>query len=175
MVKIRDFREGDLAPVLAVQAQCPNAAQWQAEEYQRLLYEPTSLLLVAEFEVARAGAPGSGENAKPELTGAAVSGSVAGFAAFRQVLDEAELRNLAVAPPWQRRGIGRLLLEAGQRRLLRAAVKQVYLEVRASNNPALSLYRSVGYNTTAVRKGYYREPEEDAHILSLTLPTYPLS
>jgi [ribosomal protein S18]-alanine N-acetyltransferase len=173
MVKIRDFREGDLPEVLAVQAQCPSAAQWRAEEYQRLVHEPASLLLVAKIEAAQAGLPGSGENAKQELTGAAVPGTIAGFAAFHQVLDEAELRNLAVAPAWQRRGIGRLLLETGQRRMLRAGVKQVYLEVRASNNSALSLYRSVGYQTAATRKGYYQEPEEDAEILSLVLPTDP--
>jgi ribosomal-protein-alanine N-acetyltransferase len=47
----------------------------------------------------------------------------------------------------------------------------VFLEVRASNKPALSLYCSVGFALHSLRKGYYRDPDEDAYVLALEL--YP--
>ena len=170
-MKIRDFSEGDLAAVLTIQAQCGQAAQWRAKDYTRLVADPSGLVLVAELDtVSEAGSSDDG-SVERETTAVALSNSVAGFVAFHRTSDEAELRNLAVAPERQRRGIGRLLLRVGQQRLLEAGVKEVYLEVRPSNAPALSLYTSTGYTIASVRKGYYRNPDEDAQILSLTLST----
>ena len=39
------------------------------------------------------------------------------------------------------------------------------LEVRASNEPAKSLYGSMGFESVGIRKNYYRNPREDALIL----------
>jgi len=61
------------------------------------------------------------------------------------------------------------LLDEAHERLLRAGVKRVYLEVRASNNPAISLYTSMEYSIFSTRKEYYRDPPEDAYIWSLDL------
>ena len=169
VMKIRDFSEGDLAAVLTIQAQCRQAAQWRAKDYTRLVEDPSGLVLVAELDTvseARSSDVGSVERV---AAGVALSSMVAGFVAFHRTSEEAELRNLAVAPERQRCGIGRLLLQVGQQRLLEAGVKEVYLEVRPSNAPALSLYMSVGYKVDSVRKGYYRNPDENAQTLSLTL------
>ena len=92
-----------------------------------------------------------------------------GFAAFHRVLDEAELRNIAVDPAHQRRGLGRALLEEAKRRLLAEGVKQIYLEVRASNHPALNLYLSLGFGALTRRRHYYQNPDEDALVLGLEL------
>ena len=80
---------------------------------------------------------------------------------------EAQLLNLCVAPPSQSRGVGRLLLK----RLLRiAAERQVdtlFLEVRSSNQAAIKLYQSEGFNEIGLRRGYYpvsRQRREDAVI-----------
>jgi ribosomal-protein-alanine N-acetyltransferase len=63
------------------------------------------------------------------------------------------------------------LLEDARDRLLKVGAKRVFLEVRASNKPALSLYYSVGFALHSLRKGYYRDPDEDAYVLALEL--YP--
>ncbi len=170
-MKIRDFSEGDLAAVLAIQAQCSQAAQWRAKDYTRLAADPSGLVLVAELETVSEVRPLDGGVVERGTAAVALSNSVAGFVAFHRTGDEAELRNLAVAPQRRRRGMGRLLLQAGQQRLLEAGIKEVYLEVRPSNAPALSLYTSIGYKLDSVRKGYYWNPDEDAQTLSLTLST----
>lgn len=169
MVKIRDLRETDLPEVLGVQTECPQAAQWRAEDYARLVADQASLALVAALDTAPAVTSPNEDGVKRLSSFRAMPASVAGFVVFHRMADEAELRNLAVAPPYQRRGIGRLLLEAGQQRLREVGVRQIYLEVRTSNNPALSLYSSLGYRVIFARKEYYREPDEDAQVLSKAL------
>ena len=146
-MNIRDFAEEDLPSVMAIQGECPQAAQWLAADYTDT---PGPLLLVAEVEVGAAS-------------------KVAGFAAFHQVLDEAELRNLAVAPEYRRRGVARALIDAACHRLQQAGTKRVFLEVRASNQPALALYYSLGFALHSRRKNYYRDPDEDAYVLCLEL------
>jgi len=99
---------------------------------------------------------------------------VVGFAAFHRVADEAELRNLAVSSEYQRRGVARALLEEGVRRLRQLGTGRVFLEVRASNGPALSLYATVGFKLLTTRKGYYQDPDEDAWVMALDLgPVLP--
>ncbi len=43
------------------------------------------------------------------------------------------------------------------------------LEVRASNAPAIALYRQLGYREVAVRPRYYAEENEDAIVMELAL------
>jgi ribosomal-protein-alanine N-acetyltransferase len=93
--------------------------------------------------------------------------TIVGFAAFHRVMDEAELRNMAVVPAYQRQGVGRELLAEGRRRLLEQGVRQIYLEVRASNEPALRLYYSAGFGLHSRRRDYYINPREDGLVLSL--------
>jgi len=65
--------------------------------------------------------------------------------------------------------VGRELLAEGQKRLLELGVKQIFLEVRVSNIPALRLYDSVGFRVHSRRKDYYSDPPEDGLVLSLAL------
>ncbi len=145
---IRIFTPDDLEGLLAVQKEATGAAQWGAADYARLAASPGGLILVAE-----AGG-GSG---------------IVGFAAMAQMADEAELRNIAVRPLYQRQGVGRRLLEQAHERLLEAGVNRLYLEVRPSNRAAVELYRSLGYSVRAERRKYYQDPPEDALVLGLEL------
>jgi len=125
---------------------------WTEADYLRLAEEPGGLILVAELETME------GSN-------------VLGFAAYRRVIDEAELLNLAVHPEHQQQGVGRALLDEGSKRLLRMGAKRILLEVRASNKPAQKLYFSMGFAIRSLRKDYYRDPQDDALVLSMEL--YP--
>lgn len=89
------------------------------------------------------------------------------YAGLKMVLDEGDITNVCVDPA--RRGLGlatclmkELLDLAGQR-----GVHRIYLEVRASNHPALALYQGVGFRKIGIRKDYYEKPREDALILCL--------
>jgi ribosomal-protein-alanine N-acetyltransferase len=97
--------------------------------------------------------------------------------AYRVVADEMHILDLAVAPDWRRRGLARFLLRTAIRRAVRAGARRALLEVRAGNREAALLYLSLGFERRAVRRGYYREPTEDAILLEregLAEPGRPL-
>ncbi|NNE44396.1 MAG: ribosomal protein S18-alanine N-acetyltransferase [Gemmatimonadetes bacterium] len=85
------------------------------------------------------------------------------------IVDELHIGNIAVRPDLQGRGIAAQLMEhiieEGRRRALSFAT----LEVRPSNAPAVALYDRFGFKKIAVRKNYYRDNQEDAHVLALAL------
>jgi ribosomal-protein-alanine N-acetyltransferase len=85
-----------------------------------------------------------------------------GFCAWRQTGDEeAELLNLAVDPAARRQGVAGALLEA----LRESATGDIFLEVAEPNEPALRLYRKFGWETVAIRKGYYAQGQIAAVVM----------
>ena len=98
-------------------------------------------------------------------------GKMAAFAITQVVLDEATLFNIAVDPAYQRRGLGRELLEHLIETLETRGVLTLWLEVRASNHAAIALYESLGFNEATIRRNYYptAEGREDAIIMALPI------
>lgn len=101
----------------------------------------------------------------------AVDGEMAAFAITQIVLDEATLFNIAVDPAYQRRGLGRALLETIIDEVEKRGVATLWLEVRASNAAAITLYESLGFNEATVRRNYYptADGHEDAIVMALPL------
>lgn len=97
-------------------------------------------------------------------------GVVAGYIVARLVADEGEILNLAVAAPYQRRGVGRDLVRAVLGRLGAGGARSVYLEVRESNAGARRLYEGLGFRVVGKRNGYYRRPTEAALLLRAAIP-----
>lgn len=81
------------------------------------------------------------------------------------VVDQGEILSLATLPSHRRRGLGWKLVTATLEAMAGRGVTSVWLEVRASNQPAQALYREAGFVASGVRKGYYRHPVEDALVL----------
>jgi len=88
-------------------------------------------------------------------------GRTVGFIAYRQVGGECEILNLAVSPEARRAGIGRRLVE----QVLLDTSGPVFLEVRASNHPARSLYEALGFKPVGLRPEYYHDPPEDGIVM----------
>jgi ribosomal-protein-alanine N-acetyltransferase len=82
------------------------------------------------------------------------SDGAVGFSLFRTVADESELLLLAVAPTHHRRGVGQRLLGAFLEQARNDGVTRVHLEVR-DGNPAVSMYRNVGFSPVGRRRNYY--------------------
>lgn len=99
-----------------------------------------------------------------------VDGKMAAFAITQVVLDEASLFNIAVDPAFQRRGLGRQLLQHLIDELIKRDVLTLWLEVRASNQPAIALYGQLGFNQVSRRPNYYptASGREDAILMALT-------
>jgi ribosomal protein S18 acetylase RimI-like enzyme len=73
---------------------------------------------------------------------------------------EAELVRIAVAPEARGHGFGRTLLELCQAALAAEGIRELHLEVRASNAAAQALYRRCGWREVGRRPGYYRDGED---------------
>ena len=81
----------------------------------------------------------------------------AGFACFQHFLDECHILNVAVLPEHRKQGIGRLLINWILTRLKEA--RDFFLEVRESNQAAISLYEKMGFTRIGKREKYYRDGE----------------
>lgn len=68
---------------------------------------------------------------------------------------EAQLLNLSVVPDARRQGLGRTLLRQFVEDASRLGAEQMFLEVRVSNAPAITLYESAGFVSIARRAAYY--------------------
>jgi len=96
----------------------------------------------------------------------AVAGhEVVGYIVSRQVGEEAEILNLAVAFDFRRQQLASTLLGHAVSVLERSGVIGIFLEVRSSNLEAKALYRKQGFALVGMRRRYYRKPMEDALVL----------
>lgn len=151
-IAIISMTEHDLLEVVEMEENS-GLSRWGWEAYYAELQGSNrELMFVAR--VAK-GKPGRGS---PRL---------AGYIVARLGANELHINNVAVRESYRRRGIGRALLDkiltAGKRSGSRAA----YLELRAGNSVALSLYQKCGFQVTARRGRYYSDPVEDALVMMM--------
>jgi len=132
--------------ILAIQAACPEIAQWTKRDYDR---------------VAAGEMPGwVAEEPKETM----------GFLVARLAGSEIEILNLAVRPEARRRGIGTSLVEAALAWGRESRAESAILEVRESNLAALRFYERHNFQVTGRRPRYYASPIEDALLLTAPLP-----
>ncbi|WP_096702701.1 GNAT family N-acetyltransferase [Magnetospirillum sp. 15-1] len=116
--------------------------------------EPWSPTSMAEV-LALAGAEGLIAVDGGSLVPAAEPPGPAGLVLWRRIFDEAEILTIAVLPPWRRRKVGLRLLEAAMDSAAKGGALTMFLEAAADNHAAIALYRSKGFETVGLRKGYY--------------------
>ena len=90
---------------------------------------------------------------------ARVDGKIVGYCGFWRVSGEAQVTNIAVLPEYRRQKIASALAE----KMLEICKDdgQIVLEVRESNEIAISFYEKLGFCKVGIRKRFYREPDED--------------
>ena len=93
------------------------------------------------------------------------SGLVCGFVCGRSCAGEAELLKIAVGREYRRQGIAAQLVAYTLRYLAEQGVDRCFLELRAANLPALSLYERFSFCRLGLRKNYYASPLEDAILM----------
>ncbi|HKO03502.1 MAG TPA: ribosomal protein S18-alanine N-acetyltransferase [Candidatus Acidoferrales bacterium] len=144
---IRRMEERDLDSVEAIEtAARPWAAHWTREAY----FAPADMAMCAWV--------------------ADHAGEIAGFVLARYAGGEMEILNLAVARDARRKGTGRALVRAAINQGAARGAARAFLEVRESNAAALAFYASLGFAPAGRRSGYYRDPVEDALLLTVPLP-----
>ena len=93
------------------------------------------------------------------------SPSIIGYLCFWLVRDECQILNLAIHPSYRRRGIASQLIHHLLKFCEHKKITHCYLEVRASNQLAISLYHKCGFKNFGIRKNYYPDTGEDALIM----------
>jgi [ribosomal protein S18]-alanine N-acetyltransferase len=139
---IRRMRASDKEAVAKLFAEAAEAAHWSAQDLSQL--EATGARVWVDVEESQ----------------------LAGAVASREAAGEAEILNLAVGADWRRRGIGRGLMGAALAEAISRGAGRAFLEVRESNAGARAFYSRLGFAEQGRRRNYYRDPAEDALLLS---------
>ena len=95
--------------------------------------------------------------------------NIAGYGILRLLGPEAEIENICVSTDLRKKGIGECLMRHMIDTARANLASTIYLEVRAQNEAAKALYRKMGFENSYIRKGYYRDPMDDAIIMTLKL------
>lgn len=135
------MQETHIAQIAALEKRC-FSDPWSETSVRSELSNPLSYWLVAQED-----------------------GKLIGYVGSQSVPPEADVMNLAVAPEWRNKGIGRALMTALIAQLHSRGITALFLEVRVGNLPAQSLYQSLGFVEAGRRPKYYVNPTEDALIL----------
>lgn len=94
----------------------------------------------------------------------AVSDDVTGYIGVQEICGEAYITNIAVFGEHRKQGIGRSLLKKAVDGAKSRNCEFITLEVRESNESAISLYKSEGFEVAGVRKNFYTDPTENGII-----------
>lgn len=136
----------DIARLLVIANEAATSAFWSEEKYLQRIAGDSGVVLVWQD-----------------------SDGITGFLVAHVVAGECEIENIAVTSNHRREGHGRRLVEAAISAAKERACQSVWLEVRESNRAARQLYKSLGFGQAGRRRRYYRDPEEDALVLKLSL------
>ena len=94
------------------------------------------------------------------------NGQIVGYCSLAINGDFADILNIGVHPDERKKGHGTVLMKHMISKAWQQGVDNITLEVRVSNQPAISLYTSLGFKQAAKRKQYYQDGE-DAYLMIL--------
>ena len=144
---VRTARSADIAELKRIEIECM-LSPWTLESYLKELGRDDSVVLKAESR----------------------DGAIMGFLLGRALLSgEAAIYNIGTAAAFRRTGVGSLLLAEFRKHSVARGCSEIWLEVRASNETAISFYLSKGFTGRGIRPGFYSSPTDDALLMSLSL------
>lgn len=143
--RIRPARPSDLDALFAIARLRPTSAGWSQDSYRKEISSPRSYFAVLEE-----------------------GGVIRGYALSLKVPPETQLVDLAVRIEDEGRGWGRALLEHVAEQARNWGYERMTLEVSAQNEPALRLYRGMGFEVVGRRAKFYNDGS-DAILMDLRL------
>ena len=126
------------------------------------LAEKLEQLLLAVYEVSPWTANQVAEVLRSDVNSCALAedrSQLVGFLVWQETDFEAEVLQIAVLPSYQGQKIATALFD------FLPAGKEIFLEVRESNKPAMLFYKKEKFEEIARRKAYYHAPVEDAIVM----------
>lgn len=148
--RLRPMEVRDIPAVMAIEVRSYSLS-WTEDAFLREIEKiPFSRPVVAEN-------PDGGENGQGK--------AIVGYACWWEVTDECHITNVTVSPEARQRGVGKFLLTKIIEDARRRGAVRATLEVRISNEAALSLYEKFGFIAVAMRPKYYPDNGEDAMVM----------
>lgn len=95
---------------------------------------------------------------------------IIGFLIFSLIKNESHLLNIAVLEKWQRKGSGKMLMNAFIKQSQVLGARKIFLEVRSKNTNAVNFYSKFNFTKDAIRSNYYTGSNpDDAVLMSLDI------
>lgn len=144
VVEVRAGGVGDVDGVVRLAAEVEGAPRWGREAYWAVV---------------------EGDGVWRRLVVAEAAGELVGFAVGSVVAGGGELEGVAVREGWRRAGVGRRLCLGVMGWCAEEGARWMELEVRVGSEGARRMYEGLGFVEVGRRRGYYRDPVEDAVLL----------
>lgn len=99
-----------------------------------------------------------------------LNNKIIGFALMTVDKDRCHIVNITIHKEHHRKGFGRELMNHMIHKAKQAETKEIILEVRVSNEPAITLYKSLGFREIGIKPAYYEKvgnQREDGLLMSL--------
>jgi ribosomal-protein-alanine N-acetyltransferase len=148
---LRRATEADLGAIMAIETATFTTDAWSIDNMRAELLSAHTYYLVAVRVEDPAVVDGYGGLLAPH--GAA----------------DADIQTIAVAEPARRHGLGRTLMRQLMTEAHQRGAASIFLDVRADNPGAQSLYEALGFEPIAVRAGYYQPDNVDAVVMRHTV------
>lgn len=148
MVRIRVMSPQDLDAVMRLASAVPESPHWARPVYEGFLAD---------------------QQYEKRIFLAEEDGRLLGFVAAQLVLEVCELASIVVQVTARRRGVASALLAGLAEWAIAEGATRIQLEVRSGNHRAVAFYLHSGFLQDGLRRDYYRDPSEDAVLMSRAL------
>lgn len=141
LLTFEKMTEADLDAVSSMEART-FSMPWTRDDYKQMLVCKDAVYVVAKED-----------------------GAIVGSHGVRNILSEGEITNVMVDKPYRGRAISYPMLMELLKQGEAIGIKEFFLEVRQSNEPAIKLYTKCGFQVEGVRKNLYERPVENGLIM----------
>lgn len=141
---IRNMTIEDIPAIVEIEKEC-FSLPWSEKSFAESIVREDTIFLVCEE----------------------TDGTLMGYIGMYVSFGEASITNVAVASQFRKKGCGKQLVIAAKTAAKEAGAEAILLEVRVSNEPAISLYKKQGFENLGIRKKFYEHPVEDAIIMKV--------
>lgn len=138
MIRIKVANLNDVAEIYKIENEC-FSTPWSENGIAESIENENTILYIAELD-----------------------GKTAGYMGVQIFSGEGYVTNVATLKEFRRMGVAKALIKE----VMKNEMEFLTLEVRQSNIPAISLYKSLGFVEVGKRPRFYREPTEDAVLMT---------
>lgn len=162
---IREMKLEDIPQVVEIEKAC-FSVPWSEKSFEDSICRKDTIFLISE-EMQETLSPENKiiciDHSNPVITG---------YIGMYFSFEEANVTNVAVHPSYWKSGYGKELVSAAISKAKQKQIEKIFLEVRVSNEPAISLYQKKGFENLGIRKNFYDHPKEDAYIMCCDIASY---